>query len=35
MIIGLQNHLPITFCADLVCNKTLRARNSTPADMNF
>ena len=26
----LQNQLPITFCLDLVCNKTLQARNSTP-----
>ena len=25
-----QNQLPITFCTDLVCNRTLKARNSTP-----
>ena len=24
-IIGVQNQLPITFCLDLVCNKTLKA----------
>ena len=34
-IIGAQNQLPIIFCSDLVCNKTLKARNSTPAHMNF
>ena len=28
-IIGAQNQLLITFCSDLVCNKTLNARNST------
>ena len=27
---GVQNQLPITFCSDLVCNKTLNAQNSTP-----
>ena len=26
-IIDVQNQLPITFCLDLVCNKTLKARN--------
>ena len=25
-IIGAQNQLPITFCSDLVCNKTLKAK---------
>ena len=29
-IIGLQNQLPITFCSDLVFNKTLKARHSKP-----
>ena len=24
-IINLQNQLPITYCSDLVCNKTLKA----------
>ena len=24
LIFGAQNQLPITFCSDLVCNKTLR-----------
>ena len=33
--IGAQNELPITFCSDLVCNKTLKARNSTPLHTNF
>ena len=28
-IIYVQNQLPITFCAVLVCNKTLMVRNST------
>ena len=28
-IIGAQNQLPITFCSDLVCNKTLKASKST------
>ena len=34
-IIGVQNQLPITFCSDLLCNKTLKARNSTPTHTNF
>ena len=29
------NQLLITFCLDLVCNKTLKARNSTPTYMKF
>ena len=29
-IICLQNQLPITFCSDLVFNKTLKARHSKP-----
>ena len=28
--IGAQNQLPISFCSDLMHNKTLKARNSTP-----
>ena len=34
-VIGVQNQVPITFCSDLVCNKTLMVRNSTPTHMNF
>ena len=34
-IIGAQNQLPITFCLDLMLNKTLKARNSTPTHTNF
>ena len=34
-IIGAQNQLLVTFCSDLVCNKTLKARNSTPTHTNF
>ena len=34
-IIGVQNQLPITFCSDLVCNKILMVRNSTPTHTNF
>ena len=34
-VIGVQNQLPITFCLDLVCNKTLMVRNSTPTHTNF
>ena len=30
LIIGAQNQLPITFCLDIVCNKTLKAKKSTP-----
>ena len=30
MFIGTQNPFPITFCSDLVCNKTLKVRNATP-----
>ena len=26
-IIGAQNQLPITFCSDLVCNKTLKSKD--------
>ena len=29
-VIGIQNQLPITFCSDIVCNKTLKAKKSTP-----
>ena len=34
-IIGTQYQSPITFCSDLVKNKTLEAINSTPTHMNF
>ena len=34
-IIGAQNQLPITFCTDIVCSKTLNARNSIPSQTNF
>ena len=34
-ISGAQNQLPIIFCLDLVCNKTLKAKNSTPTHTNF
>ena len=34
-VIGALNQLHSTFCAYLVCNKTLKARNSTPTHMNF
>ena len=34
-IIGVQNQLPIPFCSDLLCNKTLMVRNSTPTHTNF
>ena len=34
-ITGVQNQLPITFCLDLVCNKTLLVRNLTPKHTNF
>ena len=30
LLIGAQNQLPIPFCSDLVFNKTLKDRNSTP-----
>ena len=30
-----KNHLPITFFLDLMCNKTLKARDSTPTHTNF
>ena len=33
--ISAQNHLPITCCTDLECNKTLNARNSTPTHTNY
>ena len=33
-VIGVKNQLPITFCLDLVCTKTLKARNSTPTHTN-
>ena len=33
--IGAQNQLPITFCSDLMRNKTLKARNSTLTNTNF
>ena len=29
-IIGVQNQLPITFYSELIRNKTIKARNSTP-----
>ena len=29
-IISAQNQLPIPFCSDLMHNKTLKARNTTP-----
>ena len=35
MIIGAQNQLTITFCSDLMRNKTLKARNSTPHTHQF
>ena len=34
-VIGVQNQLPITFCSDLVCKKTLMVRNSTPTHTNL
>ena len=34
-IIGAQNQLAITLCSDLVCNKTLKASNSTLKQTNF
>ena len=34
-IIGAQNQLPITFYSDLMHNKTLKARNSTPTHTNI
>ena len=34
-IIGAQNQLLITFSSDILCNKTLKARNSNPTQMNF
>ena len=34
-IIGAQNQLLITFCSDIVCNKTLKARHSTPTHTIF
>ena len=33
-IIGAQNQLPITFCSDLMRNKTWKARNSTPTGLH-
>ena len=30
-----KNQLLITFCSDLICNKTLKARNSTPTHTNI
>ena len=35
MIIGAQNQLPITFCSDLECNKTLKAKHLTLTHINF
>jgi hypothetical protein len=34
-IVGAQNQLHITFCPDLMRNKTLKARNLTPTHTNF
>ena len=34
-IINGKIQLPSTFCSDLVCNKTLEARNSTPTHTNL
>ena len=34
-IISAQNHIHITFCSALVCNKILKARNSPPTHTNF
>ena len=34
-IINAQNQLPITFGSDLVCNRTLKARNSTSTSHEF
>ena len=33
--IGAQNQLLITFFSNLVCNKPVKARNSTPTHLNF
>ena len=35
MIMSAQIELPITYCSDLVCNKTLKTRNLTPTHTNF
>ena len=34
-IIGVQNQLTITYSSDLVYNKTLKAKNSTPTYTHF
>ena len=34
-IISSQNQLPLTFSSDLVCNKTIKARNSTFLTFNI
>ena len=34
-IIGAQNQLAITFCSDLVCNNSLKAKDSTPTHTDF
>ena len=34
-IVSVQNQLPITFCSDLVFDKTLKVRNFTPKHTNF
>ena len=34
-MIGAKNQLPITFCSDLMRNKTLKARNLTPTYTNI
>ena len=34
-IIGAQNQLPIIFSSELMRNKTLKARKSTPTHTNF
>ena len=34
-IICAQIQLSITFCSDFMCNKTLKAKNSTPKYTNF
>jgi hypothetical protein len=34
-IIGAQYQFHFTFCSDVVCNKTLKARNLTPTHTNF
>ena len=34
-IVGAQNQLPITFCSDLMRNKTVKSKSSTPTHTNF